>query len=71
MPLEKNINEQAFALLNESVLETKNLISASASSVLIIQNGVIVNEWYSGYHENTVNSRLVDGAIMVQYCINS
>jgi CubicO group peptidase (beta-lactamase class C family) len=49
-----------FSDLNQYVFEIKNLISASAASVLIIQNGIIVNEWYSGYHESTEGGRLVD-----------
>jgi CubicO group peptidase (beta-lactamase class C family) len=60
MHLETKNDEEAFADLNQYVLETKNLISTSAASVLIIQNGIIVNEWYSGYHESTEGGRLVD-----------
>ena len=51
---------EVFADLNQSVWETKNLISATAASALIIHNGVIVSEWYSGFHDNNENSRLVD-----------
>ncbi|WP_274365882.1 serine hydrolase [Paenibacillus thermotolerans] len=32
----------------------------SAASVLIIQNDVIVSEWYSGRHEHSGHSRIVD-----------
>ena len=60
MFLDSQDNEEVFADLNKSIWETKNLISATAASALIIHNGVIVNEWYSGFHENNENSRLVD-----------
>lgn len=60
MDLEVAINENIFGSLNQYVFETKNLISASAASVLIIQNGIIVNEWYSGCHANTEHCQKVD-----------
>jgi CubicO group peptidase (beta-lactamase class C family) len=60
MQLESRIKSEAFNQLNQSVLETKNAISATAASALIIHNGLIVNEWYSGRHEAAENSRLVD-----------
>lgn len=60
MVLEVAIKENIFESLNQYIFKTKNLISASAASVLIIQNDIIVNEWYSGRHENTEHSRKVD-----------
>jgi CubicO group peptidase (beta-lactamase class C family) len=60
MHFDKIESNDDFTEINQHVLETKNLISASAASTFIIQNDCIVNEWYSGYHQNTTNSRLVD-----------
>lgn len=60
MILDNRLSNHAFADLNEYVLETKNLISASAASTFIIQNDSIVNEWYAGFHDNSEGSRIVD-----------
>ncbi len=60
MDFEVAIKENNFERLNQYIFETQNLISASAASVLIIQNGIIVHEWYSGRHENKEDSRKVD-----------
>ncbi|WP_028612064.1 serine hydrolase domain-containing protein [Paenibacillus harenae] len=60
MHLQANVEEAAFETLNQYVLEIKNLIAASAASVLIIQNDSIVHEWYSGRHEVTETGRIVD-----------
>ncbi|XID95004.1 serine hydrolase domain-containing protein [Paenibacillaceae bacterium WGS1546] len=54
------IKENLFNSLNQYIFEIQNLVSASAASVLIIQDGVIVNEWYYGSHEHTEHSRKVD-----------
>ncbi|TCZ69621.1 class A beta-lactamase-related serine hydrolase [Paenibacillus albiflavus] len=69
MNFEVAIKENIFESINQYIFEIKNLISASAASVLIIQNGIIVNEWYSGYHENTKHSRKVD--VQSQFNIGS
>jgi CubicO group peptidase (beta-lactamase class C family) len=53
-------SNHAFSELNEYVLKIRNLISATATSTYIIQNDCVVNEWYSGCHDNTVGSRRVD-----------
>jgi CubicO group peptidase (beta-lactamase class C family) len=55
-----DISNNEFSELNEYVLKIRNLISASAASTYIIQNNCVVNEWYSGYHDNSVGSRIVD-----------
>ncbi|MBE9913696.1 beta-lactamase family protein [Paenibacillus donghaensis] len=60
MDLGVAIKENIFESLNQYVFETMNVISASAAAVLIIQNDIIVNEWYCGYHDNTENSRKID-----------
>jgi len=60
MNFRADIHENLFASLNQYVLQTRNAISASAAAVLVIHNDIIVNEWYSGCHENTENSRKVD-----------
>ncbi|MFD0696662.1 serine hydrolase domain-containing protein [Paenibacillus sp. GCM10027628] len=60
MNLEVRDSKNAFSELNEYVLETKNLIPASAASTFVIQNDYIVNEWYSGYHDLSDRSRMVD-----------
>lgn len=60
MDLEVAIKENQFDSFNQYIFEIQNFVSASAASVLIIQNGVIVNEWYSGRHEHAEHSRKVD-----------
>jgi CubicO group peptidase (beta-lactamase class C family) len=60
MQMRVDCSNNAFNELNEYVLKIRNLISASAASIYIIQNDCVVNEWYSGYHDSTVDSRLVD-----------
>ncbi|WP_338551458.1 serine hydrolase domain-containing protein [Paenibacillus sp. KS-LC4] len=50
----------AFSELNHFVEGIRNQISASASSVLVMQNNQIVNEFYSGNHNQSPNSRLID-----------
>ncbi|WP_173275492.1 serine hydrolase [Paenibacillus sp. NEAU-GSW1] len=55
-----NIHQHAFAELNQYVSDTCKGVGASASSVLVIHNGTIVNEWYSGFHEHGKDSRKVD-----------
>ncbi|MGQ5395731.1 serine hydrolase domain-containing protein [Paenibacillus sp. M.A.Huq-84] len=59
MRLESQLND-SFNELNQYVLGTKNLISASAASAFVIQNDCIVNEWYTGHHDNTGIGRRVD-----------
>ncbi|WP_152392907.1 serine hydrolase domain-containing protein [Paenibacillus guangzhouensis] len=53
-------SNHAFSEVNEYVLKIKNMISASAASTYIIQDDCIVNEWYSGYHDESEGSRKVD-----------
>lgn len=53
-------NNKAFIELNDYVLQVKNKISATAAATYIIHNDRIVNEWYSGVHDNSKPSRLVD-----------
>ncbi|WP_018759195.1 serine hydrolase domain-containing protein [Paenibacillus terrigena] len=53
-------SNRAFRELNEYVLQISHKISASAASTYIIQNDCVVNEWYSGYHDKSVGSRMVD-----------
>jgi CubicO group peptidase (beta-lactamase class C family) len=60
MNLEVLIRESQFEQINQYVQSTKDLISASAASVLIIHNDLIVNEWYSGRHNHSEDSRAVD-----------
>jgi CubicO group peptidase (beta-lactamase class C family) len=50
----------AFGELNHFVEDIRNQISASASSVLVMQNNQIVDEFYSGNHDKSPNSRLID-----------
>lgn len=45
MQLEINLKERAFDELNRYVLDTQRMVGASAASVMVIQDGVIVNEW--------------------------
>ncbi|USB33380.1 serine hydrolase domain-containing protein [Paenibacillus sp. YPG26] len=54
------INTNAFDDLNEYVMKIKKIISATAASTYIIHHDRIVNEWYSGLHDTSTNSRLVD-----------
>ncbi|GGF99107.1 penicillin-binding protein [Paenibacillus albidus] len=58
MDLIKSYN--AFNELNHFVEDIRNQISASASSVLVMQNNQIVNEFYSGNHDKSPNSRSID-----------
>lgn len=51
---------KAFIELNDYVSRMKNIISATAAATYIIHNDRIVNEWYSGVHDNSEDSRLVD-----------
>jgi CubicO group peptidase (beta-lactamase class C family) len=60
MQLRVDTSDNAFSELNEYVLKISKLISASAVSTYIIQNDCVVNEWYSGYHDSTMGSRMVD-----------
>jgi len=46
--------------LNDYVLGIRNLISASAASVMVIQDGRIANEFYAGHHHRSGDSRLID-----------
>lgn len=59
--LDKKIsNNKAFIELNEYVSQVKSKISATAAAIYIIHNGRVVNEWYSGMHDNSKHSRFVD-----------
>lgn len=49
-----------FQSLNEYVYVIQQSIGATAAATYIIQNDVVVNEWYSGTHEASDASRLVD-----------
>jgi len=60
MVFEVAIEEKLFDSLNHYIFDIQNQVSATAASVLIIQNGVVINEWYSGRHEYTELSRKVD-----------
>ena len=51
---------ESFKAINDYVSEVKSKISATAAATFIIHNDRIVNEWYSGVHDNFKNSRLVD-----------
>ncbi|NUU79761.1 serine hydrolase domain-containing protein [Paenibacillus xylanilyticus] len=53
-------NNKTFNELNDYVLRVKNVISATAAATCIIHHDRIVNEWYSGVHNNSQGSRLVD-----------
>jgi CubicO group peptidase (beta-lactamase class C family) len=55
-------SNNAFSELNHFVEDIRNQISASASSVLVMQNNQIINEFYSGNHDKSPNSRLIDEA---------
>ncbi|WP_219835570.1 serine hydrolase [Paenibacillus sp. R14(2021)] len=60
MHVSADIEVNPFENVNQYVLDIKNQTSSSAASVLIIQNGAIVNEWYSGRHDGSEHSRVVD-----------
>jgi len=49
-----------FQGLNEYVYQIQQEIGATAAAVYIIQNNRVVNEWYSGTHEASARSRIVD-----------
>ncbi|MFC5468260.1 serine hydrolase domain-containing protein [Cohnella suwonensis] len=46
--------------LNEYVHKVQMEIGATAAATYIIKNNTVVNEWYSGRHAATKNSRIVD-----------
>lgn len=56
----KESKSNAFTDLNDYVSAIQHTISATAAAICIIHNNRIVNEWYSGYHDVSDNSRLVD-----------
>ncbi|MEC0229990.1 serine hydrolase domain-containing protein [Paenibacillus alba] len=60
MQLPVGASNNAFNELNEYVLKIRNMISASAASTYIIQDGCVANEWYAGYHDKTIGSRETD-----------
>lgn len=49
-----------FKCLNDYVYYTQNAIGATASATYIIKDNSVINEWYSGRHDSTPESRLVD-----------
>ncbi|MCD9025546.1 serine hydrolase domain-containing protein [Cohnella silvisoli] len=49
-----------FQSLNEYVYNIQMDISATAAATYIIMNDTIVNEWYSGRHDSSEVSRIVD-----------
>ncbi|KRF09925.1 serine hydrolase [Paenibacillus sp. Soil787] len=53
-------SNNGFDELNRYVLSIRNLISATAASVLVMQNDHIVNEFYAGNHDKSPNSRSID-----------
>jgi len=57
--LQKTVNT-TFNELNNYVLRIKNELSATAAATCIIHHDRIVNEWYSGVHNNSTGSRLVN-----------
>lgn len=54
------ISNNGFDELNRYVLSIRNLISASAASVFVMQNDHIVNECYTGSHDKSQKSRSID-----------
>ncbi|SFL76648.1 CubicO group peptidase, beta-lactamase class C family [Paenibacillus sp. 1_12] len=60
MQLEMSPSTHGFDELNQYMRTTQHVISATAAAVVVIQNGHIVNEWYSGYHGSSSSSRPVD-----------
>ncbi|MFC4323217.1 serine hydrolase domain-containing protein [Litchfieldia salsa] len=49
-----------FKSLNNYVSNIKNDIGATAAAIYIIKDGEVVNEWYSGRHDSSKESRIVD-----------
>ncbi|MEF3351877.1 serine hydrolase [Paenibacillus sp. GYB006] len=49
-----------FSTLNQYVSEIQRQINATAAATYIIQNDIVVNEWYSGRHDSFASSRMVD-----------
>jgi CubicO group peptidase (beta-lactamase class C family) len=60
MQIQASLRNERFQELNDYVYGVQKLVSASASSVYVIQNGETVNEWYSGFHRLGGQSRSVD-----------
>jgi len=54
------MNNTLFNKLNRYVSENQKQINATAAAIYIIQEDIVVNEWYSGRHDSSVSSRIVD-----------
>ncbi|WP_169088250.1 serine hydrolase domain-containing protein [Paenibacillus sp. PL91] len=54
------IATEHFKPLNDYVYSTQVDIGATAAAAYIIKNNAVVNEWYSGTHEGSQQSRAVD-----------
>ncbi|WEK56044.1 MAG: serine hydrolase [Candidatus Cohnella colombiensis] len=54
------MNNTQFNKLNRYVSEIQKQINATAAATYIIQNDIVVNEWYSGRHDSLASSRIVD-----------
>ncbi|MCU6793873.1 beta-lactamase family protein [Paenibacillus sp. WQ 127069] len=61
MQLKKStLTHYSLGELNQYMLTIQHLISATAASMVVIHHGQIVNEWYSGSHGSSSESRTVD-----------
>ncbi|MFS0615624.1 serine hydrolase domain-containing protein [Lederbergia ruris] len=49
-----------FRSLNDYVSKIQTEIGATAAATYIIKDGQVVNEWYSGRHDSSKESRIVD-----------
>lgn len=49
-----------FHQLNRYVHRIQQQIKATAAATYVIQHDLVVNEWYSGRHDHTASSRMVD-----------
>ncbi|MDP5272888.1 serine hydrolase domain-containing protein [Chengkuizengella axinellae] len=55
-----SISTPYFSSLNEYIDNMREVVSASAAASYVICNDQVVNEWYSGQHDFSLNSRKVD-----------
>ncbi len=49
-----------FQSLNDHVYKSQQEIGSTAAATYIIKNDSVINEWYSGKHDSTDQSRMVD-----------
>jgi CubicO group peptidase (beta-lactamase class C family) len=56
----KKVMTNHFQSLNDYVYNSQIAIGATAAATYVIVNNVVVNEWYSGRHDCSEPSRLVD-----------